>query len=182
MEDKKGRALVKKGKKINKEKILLISIALIIIIIDQGVKIWIQKADEVNIIPEILKFKVSQNTNAAYGIGSNSTMMYIATNLVILGVIFKFITTQNQFVDKKLKIFLSFILAGGISNVLDRITRGYVVEFIEIGQNNKFPIFNVADIFVLIGWVAVAAIFASFTVNEWRNKKSENALKDDDKK
>ena len=115
-------------------------------------------------------FKVSQNTEPAYGIGSNSTLMYVATNLVILSVIFKFITTQNQFVDKKLKIFLSFILAGGIANVIDRVINGYVTEFIDFGQVG-LPILNIADIFVIIGWMSVAAIFASFTVKEWRSKK-----------
>lgn len=100
-----------KGKKISKESILLISIVIIIVLIDQALKIWMQQIGEITILPGILNFKVMQNTNAAYGIGSNSTIMYVLTNLVILGVIFKFITTQNQFVDRKLKIFSSFILA-----------------------------------------------------------------------
>lgn len=141
-----------------------------IILIDQVCKIWVQNLGEITIIPEVLRFKVSQNTDPAYGIGSNSTLMYVATNLVILSVIFKFITTQNQFVDKKLKIFLSFILAGGIANVIDRVINGYVIEFIDLGQVG-LPILNIADVFVIIGWMAVAAIFASFTVKEWRSKK-----------
>ncbi len=171
MEKEEGKSLVKKEQKIKKETMLLISIVSVVILVDQISKIWILKAEEVNIIPGILRFKFSYNTDAAYGIGSNSTFMYVATNLVILSVIFKFITTQNQFVDKKLKIFLSFILAGGIANVIDRVINGYVTEFIDFGQVLSFPILNVADILVLIGWVAVAAIFASFTVKEWRNKK-----------
>ena len=66
---------------------------------------------------------------------------------------------------------MSFILAGGISNVIDKVFRGYVTEFIDFGQVINLPVFNVADIFILIGWVAIAAIFAAFTVKEWRNKK-----------
>ncbi|MCI8760624.1 MAG: signal peptidase II [Clostridia bacterium] len=169
MEKEEGKSLVKKEKKINKEMILWISIVVSIILIDQIGKIWIQHTGEISIIPQVLSFKVSQNTDAAYGIGSNSTFMYVATNLVILSVIFKFITTQNQFVDKKLKIFLSFILAGGIANVIDRVLNGYVTEFINIVG---LPVLNLADIFVLIGWMAVAAIFASFTVKEWRKKEN----------
>lgn len=171
MENEEGKALVKKEKKLSKEVILLISIVVIIIFIDQIFKIWIENVKEVNIIPGILDFKVSQNTSAAYGIGSNSTGMYVATNLVILGVIFKFITTQNQFVDRKLKVLLSFILAGGISNVVNRVIRGYVTEFIDFGQVIGLPVLNIADIFVLIGWIGVAAIFAVFTGKEWRSKR-----------
>ncbi len=171
----------KKEKKLNKEAIFLIAIIVFIIIIDQSLKIWIQNVGEINMIPGILNFKVSQNMSAAYGIGSNSTIMYVATNIVILGVIFKFITTQNEFVDKKLKIFLSFILAGGISNVIDKVIRGYVTEFIDFGQVANLPVLNVADVLVLIGWVAIAAIFASFTVKEWRSKKTQSKLQDTDK-
>ena len=158
-----------KNKKIKKDDIILIIIVLIITIIDQLLKAYAVYKGELQIIPNILKFSITQNTMAAYGIGSNSTVMYVLTNIVILSVIFKFITAQNEYVDKKLKIFLSFVFAGGLSNVIDRIFRGYVVEFIDFRQLINIPVLNIADIFTLIGWVAVAAIFATFTVNEWRN-------------
>ena len=182
MEKEEAKSLVKKEKKITKERIFLISIVVIIVLIDQVLKIWIQNVREINIIPGILNFKITQNTSAAYGIGSNSTLMYVLTNVVILGVIFKFITAQNEFVDRKLKIFLSFILAGGISNVIEKIIRGYVTEFIDFKQVINIPVFNIADLFVLIGWVSMAAVFAAFTVKEWRSKKTEKVLKDNGKK
>ena len=120
-----------------------------------------------------MKFEIFENTNAAYGIGSNSTLMYIVTNLVIIAIITKFITSQNEFVDFKFKILLSFIIAGGISNVIDRIIRGYVLEFINIKLLINLPVLNIADIFVIIGWVSIAAIFAGFTVKEWRKQKNK---------
>lgn len=178
--EKEGRTLAKN--KLTKESILLVSIVIIIILIDQSLKIWVQCVGEISVISGILKFKVTQNTSAAYGIGSNSIIMYILTNIVILGVIFKFITTQSEFVDRKLKVFLSFIIAGGISNVIDKIIRGYVTEFINFEQVISFPILNIADIFILIGWIAVAGIFAVFTAKEWRSKRVESDLKDNDKK
>ncbi|MCI8636900.1 MAG: signal peptidase II [Clostridia bacterium] len=159
----------KKGK-LSKEVILLISIVVVIILVDQITKIWIRSSNEIDVISGVLTFKISENNKSAYGIGSNSKAMYFATNLVILGVIFKFISTQNEFVDKKLKVFLSFILAGGISNVIDKLIQGYVTEFIDFSQIVNLPVINIADLFILIGWVATAAIFASFTVKEWKNK------------
>lgn len=163
-----------KNKKLAKEDFIIISIIVIIILIDQILKIWIQNVGEIGI------FKVSQNTSAAYGVGTGSKVTYVATHIIVLGVILKFILTQNQFVDRKMKIFLSFILAGGISNVIDKIIRGYVTEFIDFGKS--FPIFNIADVFVLIGWIAIAANFAVFTVNEWRENKSKKVLKEDNNK
>lgn len=164
------KSLIKRNKKSDKDKILLIVIVVAIVLIDQITKLLVINKGEMTIIPKVLNFKVSQNTNAAYGIGANSTVMYILTNLVILSVIFKFITTQNEYVDIKFKVFLSFIFAGGIANVIDRVFRGYVVEFIDFKQFINIPVFNIADLFVIIGWVSVAAIFASFTIKEWRNK------------
>ena len=163
------KSLIKRNKKSDKDKILLIVIVVAIVLIDQITKLLVINKGEMTIIPKVLNFKVSQNTNAAYGIGANSTVMYILTNLVILSVIFKFITTQNEYVDRKFKVFLSFIFAGGITNVIDRMFRGYVVEFIDFKQFINIPVFNIADLFVIIGWVSVAAIFVSFTIKEWRN-------------
>lgn len=164
------RSKVNKKGKLSKEVILLISIVVAIILVDQTTKIWIRSSNEIDVISGVLTFKISENNKSAYGIGSNSKAMYFATNLVILGVIFKFISTQNEFVDKKLKVFLSFILAGGISNVIDKLIQGYVTEFIDFSQIVNLPVINIADLFILIGWVAIAAIFAAFTAKEWKNK------------
>ena len=110
MEEKK--AMVKRKNKTKKEKIILGIIIVLIIVVDQLTKIYM-----------ISKGDITQNTKPAYGIGSNSTFMYVVTNLVILSIIFKFMTTQNEYVALKQKVFLSFILAGGISNVIDRVFR-----------------------------------------------------------
>lgn len=165
MEKEKKSTKYSEIKKIN---IILILIVLAIIIIDQITKVYILKIENIDVIQNVLKLTVTQNQKPAYGIGSNSTFMYVITNLIILGIIFKFITTQNEYVDTKLKVFLSFIMAGGISNVIDRIIRGYVVEFIDFTPIINIPIFNIADIFTILGWVLVVAIFAHFTVTEWR--------------
>ena len=73
MENAEGKSLVKKERKLSKELILLIMIIAMILVVDQAFKIWIQNIEQVSVIPNILNFKLSQNTSAAYGIGSNST-------------------------------------------------------------------------------------------------------------
>ena len=143
---------MKNVKKINKFDIAIIIIIIAIIVIDQISKI------------------IVQNT---YSIGtdSNSEMMYIVTNLIIIVLITRFMLSQNQFVDKILKVFLSFIVAGGISNLIDRIARGYVLEWINISRIEWLPMFNIADIFVLSGWILVVGKFTYFTAKELRKLK-----------
>ena len=140
-----------KKKKINKFDIAIIIIIIAIIVIDQISKI------------------IVQNTYSM-GTESNSGMTYIVTNLIIIVLITRFMLSQNQFVDKVLKVFLSFIVAGGISNLIDRIARGYVLEWINISRIEWLPMFNIADIFVLAGWILVVGKFTYFTAKELRRK------------
>ena len=130
------------------------------------------KNNDCIVINGVLKFKIFNDVSGCYDVNTNSTIMYILTNLIVAIIAFQFITSQNQFVDKKIKVFLSLIIAGGISNCIDRVFRGYVLEFIDFTDFLNVPILNLADIFILIGWIAMAAIFASFTAKELKNRKS----------
>lgn len=159
--------------KIKKEYKILILIGIILIIIDQALKIYAINNNNKEIIDEILKITISKSQNTLYEIESNSAIIYLISNLIIIIVAFKFIISENQFIDKKTKIFLSLIIAGGISNCIDRIFRGYVIEYIDFTNILKIPIFNLADIFILIGWIAIAAIFASFTAKELKERKAK---------
>lgn len=131
----------------------------------------------VTIIPNILQFQIKENVEGNYVVNSNSTILYIFTNIVVLVMVFKFLRMENQFVDRKLKIFLSFVLAGGLSNLIDRLVRGYVFEYIDFTQAVPVPVFNLADIFVTIGWLCIVARFAFFTVNEWKKNKVQKIEK-----
>ena len=64
------------------------------------------------------------------------------------------------------KVVLSFILAGGISNFIDRIFRGFVVDYIDITQLFKFPVFNLADVYVVVGWTMLILITIRYTLKE----------------
>ena len=149
-------------KRKTKDYILLIFIILAIILLDQTLKLFLQNTGEITLIQGAINLNV-------YNQSTDST--YIITILIIILIIFKFIISQNEFVTKKMKIFLSFILAGGISNIIDRIIRGYVIEYIHFRTIINLPIFNIADIFVIIGWICVISIFTGFTFNELKNRK-----------
>lgn len=173
-----GKEEIKKVEieKLKKITLILGIIIIAIILLDQASKILMLKGQNSEIIPNILELKIEENKKGTYGVGSDSTFSYVLTNLVVIAIIGKFMTSQNQFVDAKTKILLSFIVAGGMSNVIDRLVKGYVVEFIHV---NHLPVFNIADLFILIGWVSMVAIFAKFTIKEIQNRNQNKTKKNE---
>ena len=157
-------------KKKEKKKLYLILAIMIflIIFIDQLSKVLVIHYGEITRISDKIVLKPTEMQNSMYD--ETSRGVTILTNLVIVAIIFGIIKSDNQFVTKKTKILLSFAFAGGVSNIIDRLCRGSVVEFINIGN---FPAFNMADVCILIGWVSFVAIFASFSAKELTKKKSK---------
>lgn len=154
-----------KNKKI---KILVINFILILII-DQIIKFVVFKLNKSYIIiPKILEIQTIKNTGMAFGINSGN-MKNIIITLLVLALIINFIKNQFELINNKTIISLSLLIGGGLSNLIDRIFRGGVFDFIKIFN---FPIFNIADIAIVIGWVLLIINTIKFSINE--NKKEKN--------
>ena len=143
----------------NKKILLIIFIILISICIDQIVKQVIIKNilnSSIEVIKGVLNFTYVENTGGAYGIGSNNILIFIIINIIILGILMKFAISKREEIDTISLIAISLIIAGGMGNLVDRVARGYVVDFIDINPTLKYPVFNIADIFVVTGCIVIA--------------------------
>ena len=150
------------------KKALLIILGIFIILLDQITKaILIEK--NITIIPNILNFTYTENTGVAFGIGSSNLILIIIVNIVVLGIIIKFIKERKEQVNFSILISLILILSGGIGNLIDRIVRGYVIDFIDVNLFN-FPNFNIADISISIGIISLIFILCNSILKE---KKAE---------
>ena len=143
----------------NKKILFIVFIILISICIDQIVKQVIIKNilnSSIEIINGVLNFTYVENTGGAYGIGSNNILMFIIINVIIIGILMKFVISKRDEINNALLIAISLIIAGGMGNLIDRIFRGYVIDFIDINPVLKYPVFNIADIFVVTGCIVIA--------------------------
>ncbi len=132
-------------KKLKKVKIKYFIVGFTIIIIDQLSKFLIIDKTII-VIPNLLKFTYTQNKGAAFGIGKGYIVL-LASIIIILGLIIIMVKKR-----KKITNYIPYVLiiSGSIGNLIDRIFRGYVVDFIDVNVFN-FPIFNIADISIVIG-------------------------------
>ncbi len=153
----------------NKQKIMaytkMIILVCALIIADQLIKEIIPKDDQA-LIPGLVRVTYAENTGGAFSLGSNSLLQIIIVNIIIIGIILRFVCVQFDKLNSFTKIVLSFILAGGLSNLLDRVIRGFVIDYININDCFKFPIFNLADIYIVLGWI----IFIILTIRYMRKK------------
>lgn len=137
-------------KKINKKEIVMIIVIIMFIILDQLTKIYLAK--DMMLIGGIIKFSSVQNTGGAFGIFNTNIITILILNVIIIGMIIRFLILKRNYMSKTVYIALILMVAGGISNLIDRVFRGYVVDFIDITQIVNFPVFNLADIILVIGW------------------------------
>ena len=127
----------------------ILILVILLIIIDQCSKILVVNNIKESIGNTFWGIEVVSNTGMAFGFYKGN-LRNIFLTICVLALIVWFIRNQLERIDFKTQIALSIILAGGISNLLDRIFRGAILDFIRI---YKFPIFNIADIYVVVGWV-----------------------------
>tara|TARA_Y100001968_G_scaffold255787_1_gene242010 strand:- start:97 stop:627 length:531 start_codon:yes stop_codon:yes gene_type:complete len=123
-----------------------------IILLDQLSKFLIlNKLDfekSINIIPNLLNFTLVKNKGAAFSLFNDSTTILAIISVLasFLIVIFILKSLQSSYWNS---IGLAYLLGGTVGNGIDRVIKGYVVDFLEIVPIN-FPIFNFADISINI--------------------------------
>ncbi|MCR5215271.1 MAG: signal peptidase II, partial [Eubacterium sp.] len=139
----------------NKTRIFLsLLVIIILVMIDQYTKHLITSNfklyQEKEIIGNALVLKYIRNTGAAWGsLAGKIPLLLIFTILVIilLGYAYKNIYDDPKFIP--VRICIIFIMGGALGNMIDRISLGYVVDFIYAKFIN-FPVFNFADICVTV--------------------------------
>ncbi|MGN1047248.1 MAG: signal peptidase II [Eubacteriales bacterium] len=155
--------------------ILSIIILIAAIFLDQITKwlavLFLKEIDTLPLIKNVLHLTYLENTGAAFGILKNNRWIFLVVSAVAI-VALLFYLAKFRPKNKWLLIGLSFIVGGGIGNMIDRLLLGYVIDFIDFRLIN-FAVFNVADAFVCIG--AVLVIIYVFFFSEKESKKESES-------
>jgi signal peptidase II len=144
--------------------ILLLLISGGVLALDFVTKRWATEAlshrPPVEFLGEYVRFTYTRNSGVAFGLGAGFKFPYaifsIAAAMIIL-----YLFLSRRVIGLGREIALSLILGGALGNLVDRLSSGEVVDFIEIGWDRwHWPVFNVADSAVSVGVVLFAIVWS----------------------
>ena len=134
-------------------KLYFLSLSIFIILIDQFSKYLIFNNYKKFINKDFLLFRLDfvKNYGAAFNIFSGSRI-FLSFISIIFSIILIYLTLSKSNLKSIDLYSYSFILGGTIGNGIDRIFKGFVIDFINLNIIN-FPVFNIADISINIGFI-----------------------------
>jgi signal peptidase II len=135
---------------------LLTALALIVVALDRWTKHWASTTlpfgQPIQVVGDYLRLTYTLNSGVAFGIGQGTGFPYYIFSLVAIVAIAWMFLRGRAGNDPVRGTALTLILSGAIGNLVDRVTSGEVVDFIEVGIPTwHWPIFNVADSAVTVG-------------------------------
>ncbi|MGI5850932.1 MAG: signal peptidase II [Clostridiales bacterium] len=135
-----------------------ILIVMAIVVLDRVTKhyaiTYLKDIESIEIVKGVFSLTYVENRGAAFGILQNQRWFFIVLTIIVsMGIVYYIFTQSN--LDTLLRISLSMILGGAIGNLIDRIKFGYVVDMLHFTLID-FPVFNVADCFVVTGTILLA--------------------------
>lgn len=150
----------------------------ILVLIDQMSKYlvveFLKDQPPIVVIEDVLNFFYVENRGAAFGIMQDMRLFFIVITIVIVLAIL-FILFKNYKNNSLLfNISLALILGGAIGNFIDRFRLHYVVDFISFRIfGYDFAVFNLADVFIVIGTILLAIMILLYENpkrgNKWKN-------------
>jgi signal peptidase II len=134
-------------------KLYFLSLSILVVLIDQFTKYLIFNNKNLFINKDFLLFKLDfvKNYGAAFSILSGSRI-FLSLISIFFSILLIYLILRNKTLNTFELYSYSFILGGTIGNGIDRIYKGFVVDFINLNIIN-FPVFNIADISINIGFI-----------------------------
>lgn len=156
--------------------LLAVIVAVLLVAADQLTKLYainvIKPQGTITLIDNFYYLTYVENRGAAFGILQNQRAVFIVVTLIIFAV-FGYILCKYKIEGKLFFTAIVLIFGGGVGNLIDRIFRGYVVDFLQFSFFS--PVCNLADYFITVGAVLliVSVLFCKKNIAKRTGKKSE---------
>lgn len=155
--------------------ISLISIA-VLTAADQVIKFFVERflapVGTAEFINGFIGWNYVRNTGAAFGsFSDNTVLLSVVTGAVLLAGIV--LIAMKKIKSKFCLVCAVMIISGGLGNLIDRVLKGYVVDFIDL-QFMDFAVFNFADILVTVGAFALMFYVIADIFRDRKNSGEKN--------
>ena len=161
-------------------------LTVLVLIIDQWTKLWANEALAGGQIIEVMPhfdFRLAYNYGAAFSFLADAggwQTWALSIFAIVISIVLLVWLSRLKHTERWLSIALALVLSGAIGNVYDRLSYGYVIDFIDWywSESHHWPAFNIADAAISIG--AVMLIIESLFFNH-DDKNSEQSKKSESK-
>jgi signal peptidase II len=141
--------------------LLVVGVAVVVFVLDRVTKAWVSENIPLGtarpVVGDYVRIVHAQNTGAAFGLlPERTTLLSVLSVVAVLAIVYYYrqIASNSALVSAT----LGMQLGGAFGNLLDRITKGYVVDFVDVGVGDiRFWAFNVADSSIVVGIILVTA-------------------------
>ena len=153
-------------------------VMVLLVAADQAIKYWarnvlmLKMGGQSPFLGRFLDLYYAENTGAAFSIFRNGTVFFIIVTAVFLIVLAYVLVRVRKRKIALLNTALAMIIAGGIGNLIDRVSQGYVIDMFHFGSF-EFPIFNFADTLITIGAVLLFVFVLFFYEKHFPGKKKK---------
>ena len=159
--------------------IIAVVAAALIVAVDQVIKYFIYENlhpnGRVEVIENLFSLVYSENRGAAFGIFQDGTIFFSAVTIILIGV-FMYLMISGKFKGKLFTAAVILIIGGGIGNLIDRLFRGFVIDYLSVSFFP--PICNFADYCITIG--AFLFVFCILLLPENKQKQNEETENDEE--
>lgn len=145
--------------------------------LDQYTKLFMaqfleNRPDGVELIPGLIDLILTRNGGGAWGMLNGHTWLLLSVTIIIM-LICVALLLKVGLKNKLMFWSICLILSGGLGNMIDRFFRGgKVIDFLHFSFFPQFPVFNVADICVVVGAGLMVLYFIIETIHDSRAKRA----------
>jgi len=142
--------------------LLVAGVAVVVFALDRVTKAWVSENIPLGtarpVVGDYVRIVHAQNTGAAFGLlPERTTLLSVLSVVAVLAIVYYYrqIASNSSLVSAT----LGMQLGGAFGNLLDRVTQGYVVDFVDVGIGDiRFWAFNVADSSIVLGILFVTLL------------------------